>query len=195
MFNFKAPIPGESLTREMGNYPWEQPPTFNTVEEGVDYYIKLLSEEEVQDDLMVMIDMGVPIDIIADSITTGGTMNGKHTLDVAYLLNPVIESYIKAQADVIGMTYISSLKEIENGTRAKKEKEKKRLAALLSSELKGASKEQLMEDNGLTLIKKVSEELDVEQTEEKETTRIEPKDTDIEMEQSPPVKGLMRKVS
>ena len=40
MFNFKAPIPGESLTKELGNYPWEQPAEFDTVEDALDDYLK-----------------------------------------------------------------------------------------------------------------------------------------------------------
>ena len=32
-----APIPGQSLTSEPGNYPWEQPPQLNTVDEAVEH--------------------------------------------------------------------------------------------------------------------------------------------------------------
>ena len=198
MYNFKGPIPGESLTKELGNYPWENPPQFNTLDEGIDYYLKILSDEDVQDDLMVMMEIGVPIDIIADSITTGGTMNGKHTLDLAYLLNPVLEEFIKAKAEVMGLTYLSSFDDIKKGTKAKAEREKKQLSALLSADLKGVSKEKIMADAGLSLVKKVKETLDDNETDRK---TIEPKDSDIEIKATPsgalesPRKGLMGKVT
>ncbi len=199
MYNFKAPIPGESLTRELGNFPWENPPEFNTVDEGIDYYLKLMSDENVIDDLATMIEMGVPIDIIADSMTTGGTMNGKHTLDVAYLLNPILEAFIKAKAEIMGITYLSSFKDIKKGTKAKEEREKKRLAALLSAELKGVNKDKLMEDHGLSLVKKVEDTLDDDN--DNSTNTITPKDSDIEIKATPsgvlepPRKGLMGKVT
>ena len=34
---FDAPIPGQSLTDEPGNYPWEHPPQFASVEEATDF--------------------------------------------------------------------------------------------------------------------------------------------------------------
>ena len=36
---FDAPIPGESLTAELGSRPWQSPPQFATVEQALDYYL------------------------------------------------------------------------------------------------------------------------------------------------------------
>ena len=34
-----APIPGQSLTHELGARPWQTPAQYATVEEALDYYI------------------------------------------------------------------------------------------------------------------------------------------------------------
>ena len=44
----------------------------------------------------------------------------------------------------MGLTYLSSFDDIKKGTKAKAEREKKQLSALLSADLKGVSKEKIM---------------------------------------------------
>ena len=43
---FDAPIPGQSLTDEPGNYPWEHPPQRVSVEEALDDIYESMMEEE-----------------------------------------------------------------------------------------------------------------------------------------------------
>ena len=42
-----APIPGQSLTAELGNRPWQKPPQYNTVEEALEYYIPRLTDPDM----------------------------------------------------------------------------------------------------------------------------------------------------
>ena len=37
-----APIAGQSLTSEVGGWPWEQPPQYTTVEETLEFYLPVL---------------------------------------------------------------------------------------------------------------------------------------------------------
>ena len=39
-----APIPGQSLTKELGSRPWEQAPKLGTVEEVIDEYLTIFDE-------------------------------------------------------------------------------------------------------------------------------------------------------
>ena len=39
---FDTPIPGQSLTDEPGNYPWEHPPQYVTTDGAADHYIIFL---------------------------------------------------------------------------------------------------------------------------------------------------------
>ena len=75
-----APIAGQSLTAELGNRPWQKPAQYTTVEEALDFYIPRLTDVETQDDLMNVIELGIPLTTIADALQSGGTMDGKHTV-------------------------------------------------------------------------------------------------------------------
>ena len=41
---FNAPIPGQGLTDEPGNYPWEHPPQFPEIEDAADFIYDRLSD-------------------------------------------------------------------------------------------------------------------------------------------------------
>ena len=92
---FQGPIPGQSLTDEPKNSPWENPPELDTVEDATKYYIKKLSTEKVLDDLSVVFELGGTLRNVSESIAIMGTMKGLHSVDVQMLVAPVIGSYLK----------------------------------------------------------------------------------------------------
>jgi hypothetical protein len=101
-----APIAGQSLTAELGSRPWQQPPQYTTVEEALDYYIPRILEPTLQDDLMNVIELGIPLTTIADTLQTGGAMEGKHTLDVGLLIIPVLIETLAYLAEEQGIDYV-----------------------------------------------------------------------------------------
>ena len=101
-----APIAGQSLTAELGSRPWQQPPQYATVEEALDYYIPRILEPTLQDDLMNVIELGIPLTTIADTLQTGGAMEGKHTLDVGLLIIPVLIETLAYLAEEQGIDYV-----------------------------------------------------------------------------------------
>jgi hypothetical protein len=101
-----APIAGQSLTAELGGRPWQQPPQYTTVEEALDYYIPRILEPTLQDDLMNVIELGIPLTTIADTLQTGGAMEGKHTLDVGLLIIPVLIETLAYLAEEQGVDYV-----------------------------------------------------------------------------------------
>lgn len=103
--SFDAPIAGQSLTTELGNRPWQQPPRFTTVEQAIEYYIPRLTDEDAQDQLLDVLEMGVPVTTIANSLQIGGVMQGLHTVDVGMLVMPVIMEMIAFIADDAGIEY------------------------------------------------------------------------------------------
>ena len=102
---FDAPIPGQSLTGEVGAYPWEQPPQYNTVEEVLDYYLPKLSDMDSSIELYESIDEGVPITAAVDLLLTVGNMQGSHTLDVSTLAAPVLVEFMTNVSDKLGIKY------------------------------------------------------------------------------------------
>ena len=101
-----APIAGQSLTAELGSRPWQQPPQYTTVEEALDYYIPRILEPTLQDDLMNVIELGIPLTTIADTLQTSGAMEGKHTLDVGLLIIPVLIETLAYLAEEQGIDYV-----------------------------------------------------------------------------------------
>jgi len=103
--SFDAPIAGQSLTAEVGNRPWQQPPRYSTVEEAIEHYIPRLTEEDAQDQLLDVLEMGVPVTTVANSLQIGGVMQGLHSVDVGMLVMPVIMEMIAFIADDADIEY------------------------------------------------------------------------------------------
>jgi hypothetical protein len=102
---FDAPIPGQSLTGELGSKPWEQPPKYNTVEEALDFYLPRLSNGDLLTPLLDELEEGIPVVSLVNIIQSGGTMQGLHTIDIGLLISPVLVEFIAAQADARDIKY------------------------------------------------------------------------------------------
>jgi hypothetical protein len=113
MSALNAPVPGMSLTTEPGNRPWETPPSMSTVEEAIEFYTqRILGNEDAHDDLLEVMEAGIPIRNLANIINKASVMEGKHTLDVGFLVLPVIEELLMAVADTYGARYITSVEDM-----------------------------------------------------------------------------------
>ena len=102
---FDAPVPGSSLTAEPGGRAWKNPPQYSTVEDAIDYYVTRLSSDEAADQVVNILDMGVPVTDLANMIQTHGIMEGKHTLDVSMLVLPVLMEVIAFIGDTADIDY------------------------------------------------------------------------------------------
>jgi len=100
-----APIAGQSLTAELGNRPWQQPPQYTTVEEALQFYIPRLTNPEMLDDLLNVMETGVPLTTLANAIQSSGVMEGKHSLDVGILIMPVLMETMAYLAEEAGIKY------------------------------------------------------------------------------------------
>tara|TARA_R100000742_G_C4275484_1_gene95982 strand:- start:668 stop:1177 length:510 start_codon:yes stop_codon:yes gene_type:complete len=129
---FDAPIAGMSLTHELGARPWQSPSQYSTVEEALDYYIPRLQTEEVKEQLLDVLEMGVPVTNIANAMQTAGVMQGKHSIDVGMLVLPVLVELIMLIGDAADIEYTSGLEKgkrirstlVDNAVERLKEKEK-----------------------------------------------------------------------
>ena len=102
-------IPGQSLTAELGSRPWTNPPQYSTVEEALDYYIPRLQSDEVTEQLLDVLEMGIPVTTIANTMQLGAVMEGKHTIDVGMLVLPVLVELIMLIGDTAKVKYTSGL--------------------------------------------------------------------------------------
>ena len=109
-----APIAGQSLTAELGNRPWQQPPQYTTVEEALEFYIPRLTDPDNLNDLLDVMENGVPLTTIAEALQSSGVMEGKHTLDVGMLVMPVLIETMAYLGDEAEIEYTVGSKESEN---------------------------------------------------------------------------------
>ena len=91
-------MPGQSLTDEPGNYPWEHPPQRATVEEALDEIYESLMQEKNMKRMFTLLRMGIPVEALVKVITFSGFIEGKYTVDVAKLLEPIVAMIITGEA-------------------------------------------------------------------------------------------------
>jgi hypothetical protein len=109
--SFDAPIPGQSLTMELGSRPWQNSSRFTTVDETIDYYMERMSSEDFMLQLADVLEMGVPVTSIANSIQLASVMEGTHTVDVGMLVLPMLMEMIMMIGDSAGIEYDDGMKD------------------------------------------------------------------------------------
>jgi len=160
---FNAPIPGESLTHELGARPWQQPAQFTTVEEALDYYIPRFANEDVVAQTVDVLKMGVPVTTLANTIQLASVMEGKHSIDVGMLVLPVIMEMLMYIAEAEGIEYVSGL-----------EKDKKLRSTLIQSaliRLEEETEQKEEQDTETEVVEELQDSVEVEETEDTQDMR------------------------
>ena len=93
---FDTPIPGQSLTDEPGNYPWEHAPQFTDVDEVIGDLYDSLTKPNIARQLIAMLDAGVHVEAIVRVITFGGFMEGKFNPDVGFTIIEPLMNLVSA---------------------------------------------------------------------------------------------------
>lgn len=96
---FDAPIPGQSLTDEPGNYPWEHPPKNTDPNDVLENLFDRLTDPETSEQMILMLDSGIPVEALARVITFTGFAEGEYNPDIGLL---IIEPLMK-MITAIGM--------------------------------------------------------------------------------------------
>ena len=184
----KAPIPGQSLTDEPKNYPWENPPEINDPEEAIAMHMSKFNDPEVIDNMLDLLDIGFPVRAMAESILTASVAAGWHSIDVSLIIAPFIHEHIISIANEAGVDYVEGF---EKDEQAEQERERQLLLAKASKMLKGTPKEERdagyeMAMEALGILDKPESEYDSMQ---EETPEME--DSMMEQEEEPQQRGLM----
>lgn len=108
---FTAPIPGQSLTIEPGSVPWEQPPQHVTIDDVASFYSDKLDNPEAIFELMSLLERGIPILTIVNTMVKTSIMKGYHTVDTGFLVTPIIVEIIKTIADLNDVMYTVTAEE------------------------------------------------------------------------------------
>ena len=133
---FDAPVAGQGLTDEPGNYPWEHPPQFTDPDEASDFVWDRLHRPEFMEQVIAMLDAGIPVEALGRIIIFNGFMEGKWTPDVAFIIaEPVMKMIatmgMRAGVDniVMSMEDITNKSDIKSIVRTKLDKEDAERAA------------------------------------------------------------------
>ena len=113
----QGPIPGMSLTKEPQEAPWENPPELSTIQDVIDFYTEKMLGDEIEDAILVALDEGLSVERMAEFISTSGTMNGRHSLDLAILVNPYVREIIRFMAESANIDYVDSYEDLEKKQR------------------------------------------------------------------------------
>ena len=103
-----APIPGQSLTVEPGSVPWENPPQYVTLADAVGFYTEKMDDPEIILDLLDTLKRDIPILTIVNTLTKASLMKGYHTVDIGFLVTPILVEMIKTIAELNDVPYIIS---------------------------------------------------------------------------------------
>jgi len=98
-------FPGQSLTSEPKNAPYENPPEMVEPEEVVMWHLNRLSEPERLDALLDSMELGLDVVTLTEGILRGAVMNGRHSIDVSLIVAPVVHEFIKNAADAANLDY------------------------------------------------------------------------------------------
>ncbi len=115
---FEAPIPGMAMTHEVGARPWQQPAQYTSVEEALQYYLPRMQDDAFTDSLINVIEMGMPLTTLANTIQLAGVMDGRHSIDVGILIMPVLIEMMQLVAEAEGVEYVTGMeRNIEGETK------------------------------------------------------------------------------
>ena len=136
-----TPVPGQSLTDTPGNYPWEHPPRFTEADEAADHLWNRMSEPEFAEQIIAMLDAGVPVEAIGRTVLFGGFLKGTFNPDVAFIIaEPVMKMIAtigviaKIKNINISMDDMTNKKEIKSAVRL--QEETKRVGKEVAEEIK-----------------------------------------------------------
>ena len=115
-----APIPGQSLTAPLGDRPWQKPARFSQPDVALAFYVDRITKEERANNMLDILENGVPVDVLVDIMQQGGVMEGIHSLDTGIVIAPALVEVISSMADNVGIEYtkFSTDKKREGATSA-----------------------------------------------------------------------------
>ena len=169
---FERPIPGQSLTAEPKNRPYDNPPEISDPEEALQLHLTRLNDVERLDAVMLLLQKGVDVQATTEGLLRSAVAGGIHSVDVSLIIAPAIHEYIVDVADEVGIDYKTGFEKDEQ----EEDREEMSLVTSILGKSEGKTSREPM-----SVDEPMEEEPEVEQME-----------MDLGAEESP--KGLMARV-
>jgi len=129
---FMRPIPGQSLTSNPGNAPYEKPPEINDIEEAIEMHLDRLADQETMEEALFFLEMGVDLQTLVEGILRSAVMAGKHSIDISILAGPVLHEFIRGTAVASGIDFEEGIEDKEGKKIQTYARNKMRSARMLS---------------------------------------------------------------
>jgi len=98
-------LPGQSLTAEPKNAPYENPPEMTNPDDAVMWHLERLTEEDRMEALFDILELGMDVVTITEGLLRGAVMEGRHSVDVSMIIAPVIHEFVASSAKQAGIEY------------------------------------------------------------------------------------------
>jgi hypothetical protein len=102
---FDAPRPGMAMTHELGARPWQTPARLTSTDEVVQDYLLRMQDDSFVKQLVGVLESGVPVTTLANTIQLAGVMEGRHSIDTGMLVIPVLMEMMMLIGDKAGIKY------------------------------------------------------------------------------------------
>ncbi len=102
-------IPGQSLTAEPKNAPYENPPELTTAEDSIMWHLNRLQDEDKFQALADTLELGLDVVTITEGLLRGAVLGGIHSIDISLIIAPVIHEYITSTAEKLDIDFEEGL--------------------------------------------------------------------------------------
>ena len=128
-----GPIPGQSLTDEPSNYPWERPPETADPTEALSMHLKKMAGPKYMESALFMMELGIPAEVVTNTTLTMAIGNGIHSVDVGLIIAPAIHKEVVSIAELAGIEYDEHFPEGEEEEQQAKDMLQAKVIAKLKS--------------------------------------------------------------
>jgi hypothetical protein len=98
-------IPGQSLTAEPKNAPYENPPELTTPEDAIEWHLDRLTTEDKVEALVDAMELGIDVVTLTEGILRGAVLDGRHNIDISLIVAPIIHEFIKTTAEKMNIEF------------------------------------------------------------------------------------------
>ena len=130
-----------SLTQDQKMYKFRPPPQITDCDELVECYIERVSRVSVLDDVLHLLEIGLPLEHLTRFLIRVNVAEGVHTIEQGLLMRPILFEYLKGLATDAGVDF----KERFDNKAEREEKALNRAVSLAKKGLKGRTKDEGVE--------------------------------------------------
>ena len=116
MSMFDGPIPGASLTEELGSEINERPPVYTDPDEAYEFVMNKIQSPDAFERIMISAKLDIPVELTVRAIVFSGWALGQYTHDIMLMLFPVVFDGVLDLLEEKGIDHIPLAERAEDDT-------------------------------------------------------------------------------